>query len=109
MSETTKVEVVAAPMSFTGSLGRTLNALWYGKSVAYKATVGWFIVGLIVFYWWTLIFCWYMFFGILLVPYRLIRRSSRKQKIVSKQRSQQNEIDERRHQEILEVMRKKKD
>jgi hypothetical protein len=108
MNETTKVDVVAAPMSFAGSLGRTLNALWYGKSVAYKATVGWLIVGMIVCYWWTPIFCWYMIFGIFLVPYRLIRRSSRKQKIESRQRNQQNEIDERRHQEILEVMRNQK-
>jgi hypothetical protein len=109
VNESTKVDVIAAPMSFTGSLGRTLNSLWYGKPIAYKATVGWFIVGIIVFYWWIVIFCWYMIFGILLVPYRLIRRSSRKQKIVSRERSHQNEIDERRHQEILETLRNKKD
>jgi hypothetical protein len=94
-------------MSFAGSLGRTLNSLWNGKPAVYRATVGWLLVGFIVMYWWILIFCWYMIFGILLVPYRLVRRSARKQKIESMKRNQQNETEERRHQEILEAMRKK--
>jgi len=41
---------------------------------------------------------WYLLFGLLLVPYRLIRRGSRKQK-----------IQERQHQEILEALKKKSD
>jgi hypothetical protein len=31
--------------------------------------------------WWLFILVWYLFFGLLLVPYRLIRRGQRKQRL----------------------------
>lgn len=86
--------VVAAPMSYTGSLGRTQNAFWFDKPLWFKLLIGIWAVPIIVFSWWVLIFVWYAVFGIFLVPYRLIRRGSRKRR-----------IEQRRHQEILEAMK----
>lgn len=40
---------------------------------------------------WSMIAVWYMFFGLLLVPWRLIRRGHRKQK-----------LERARHRELLE-------
>jgi hypothetical protein len=45
---------------------------------------------------WFAVLCWYIFFGLLLVPYRLIRRSSRK-----------NKRDQLRHRELLDAQRKR--
>ena len=77
--------VVAAPMSFTGSLGRL------------RRLPGWafWTVGLVLLLaWWTLILAWYVVFGLLLVPYRVVRRGSRKRK-----------RDELRHREQLNALR----
>jgi uncharacterized membrane-anchored protein len=71
--------VVAAPMSFAGSTGRTTNLLWHGRPTAVKvlAVVA---VPVILFVWWSAIVVWYLIFGLLLAPYRLLRRGSRKRK-----------------------------
>ena len=94
MANESKVETIAAPMSFTGSLARTLNWFWNGKELWFKLSFGWLAVAVVVMMWWTMIFCWYMIFGILLVPYRLVRRGARKQK-----------IEERRHREMLNALK----
>jgi len=64
--------VIEAPMSFTGSAKR----IWR------LSTIGWVRALLVVAIMlaWTVVLCWYLLWGIWLVPYRLIRRSSRKQK-----------------------------
>lgn len=85
--------VVEAPMSFTGSTKRIVPWLsttsssalhqWDDKGPAGKAAgiAAWtFIVTLGVsalLFWWSAIVAWYLFFGIFLIPYRLIRRSQR--------------------------------
>jgi hypothetical protein len=92
-----KRDVVAAPMSFAGSLARAQNWLWHEQELWFKIAVGWWAVGTLVMMWWLLIVLWYMIFGLLLVPYRLIRRGSRKQKIQTKQ-----------HRELLEALKNNK-
>lgn len=72
--------VVAAPMSFAGSAGRTLNLLWHEKTPVIKFGIGLWLVPLILFAWWSAIVLWYAIFGLLLAPYRLLRRGSRKRK-----------------------------
>jgi hypothetical protein len=85
--------VIAAPMSFAGSLGRTTNLLWLDRPVAVKvlAVVA---VPAIVVLWWIAIVGWYFAFGLFLAPYRLIRRGSRKRK-----------REGRMHQETLNAIR----
>lgn len=72
--------VVAAPMSFAGSAGRTLNLLWHQKTPGIKFGIGLWLVPLILCAWWSAIVLWYAIFGLLLAPYRLLRRGSRKRK-----------------------------
>jgi len=71
---------IAAPMSFAGSTERTLNLLWRDRPTALKASVSWWAIPIILMFWWLTILIWYLIFGLLLVPYRLIRRGSRKRK-----------------------------
>lgn len=97
MTTSKKRPVVAAPMSFAGSSGRVLNGYWHEMPNWYKWAVGWWLVPIIIFMWWTFIVLWYALFGLLLIPYRLVRRGSRKRK-----------IQERQHQEILEALNKNK-
>lgn len=74
--------IIEAPMSFTGSAKR----IWR------LSTIGWVraLLVLVILTAWTVVLVWYCTFGLLLVPYRLIRRSSRKQK-----------RDELRHRELV--------
>jgi len=92
-----KRDVIAAPMSFSGSLARTQNWFWHDKELWFKIAVGWWAVGFLLLAWWPSILFWYLSFGLLVVPYRLIRRGSRKQKIQTKQ-----------HKELLEALKKNK-
>jgi uncharacterized membrane-anchored protein len=85
--------VVAAPMSFAGSAGRTMNLLWHGRHPAVKV-VAVFAVPAILMCWWLAIIGWYTIFGLFLAPYRLLRRGSRKRKRES-----------RMHQETLRAIR----
>lgn len=94
---TKKRDVVSAPMSFAGSLARTQNWLSHDQELWFKIAVGWWAVVTLGLMWWSLIFVWYLIFGLLLVPYRLIRRGSRKQNIQAKQ-----------HKEILEELKNNK-
>jgi hypothetical protein len=41
---------------------------------------------------WSLVLCWYMMWGALLVPYRLVRRGQRKRK-----------LEQARHEELLQA------
>ena len=76
--------IIEAPMSFTGSAKR----IWR------LSTIGWVRALLVVLIAtaWIIVLLWYCTFGLLLVPYRLVRRSSRKQK-----------RDALRHREMLEI------
>ena len=85
--------VVSAPMSLNGAYLRTINFFWADKPLWFKASLGWVLVPGILVIWWTVIAIWYWVFGLLLAPYRLVRRGGRKRK-----------AEERRHQEILQAM-----
>ncbi len=70
--------ILDAPMSFTGLTKRTLRfsrqhalAHWWSKTLATTGLTIWLTLAYI------LILCWYVVFGLWLVPYRLIRRSQR--------------------------------
>jgi hypothetical protein len=85
--------VVSAPVSFHGSAARIwrLTRLTPDKPWATVA-LGTGAIILIAFAW-TFVLAWYVIFGLLLVPYRLIRRGQRKRK-----------LDEARHREMLSAM-----
>jgi len=91
---TLKKPVVSAPMSFNGSYLRTANALWHGQPSWFQLAFGWWMILLVLSFWWTAIVTWYVVFGILLIPYRLIRRGGRKRR-----------IEQKRHEELLEALR----
>ena len=90
MSKKLKSEkmVIQAPTSFIGSAKR----LWKltGNNPALKAVLALPVIALILLAW-SFVLSWYLFFGIFLIPYRLLRRGNRKRK----KREQQ-------HREILE-------
>ena len=81
-------------MSFAGAWGRTLNAFWHDRDSDYKRLAGWLLVFLVLTLWWSAIVAWYLIFGIFLIPYRMIRRGSRKRKVQNRQ-----------HGELLEALR----
>lgn len=87
--------VVSAPMSFHGSAAR----IWK-ITASENAGLKWLLIIpvalLVIFIAWCVVLCWYVIFGILLIPYRLIRRSSRK-----------NKRDSLRHRELLSTIEKK--
>ncbi len=71
--------VVQAPMSFSGSARRLWKPVNSSGNPAAKVALGALMVFLIATAWF-LIAGWYLVFGLLLVPYRLIRRGGRKRK-----------------------------
>ena len=77
--------VIAAPMSFVGSA----QLVWR----AFDAPLLRWTVGLtILLLWWWLIIGWYLCFGLLLVPYRIVRRGQRKRR-----------LEDARHSELLQA------
>ena len=87
--------VAAAPMSFTGSAQRIWHITW-GRA-------GWPAAGFItlallaVVLAWTAVLAWYLIWGVLLVPYRLIRRPGRKRRRM-----------ELRHRELMAAITERK-
>lgn len=88
--------VVSAPMSFHGSAARIWK-LTDSENIGLKWLLLTPFALLLICTAWFIIVFWYLLFGLLLVPYRLIRRSSRK-----------NKRDELRHRELLEAAQKYK-
>lgn len=87
--------IVSAPLSFHGSAAR----IWKVTAIE-NPFVKWLLIlpialVLISVVWFAIIF-WYLIFGLLLVPYRLIRRGSRK-----------NKREQLRHREIIDVVAQK--
>lgn len=72
--------VVAAPMSFAGSAERLAKLPAPIMSPYWRATA-WAVVIVLILAAWMVIFCWYLMFGLLLVPYRVLRRGQRKRKV----------------------------
>ena len=81
--------ILAAPMSFQGSAQRIWRA--FEKITAIPEWIAGVLAVLLIMVVWTVVLAWYMFFGLFLVPYRLIRRGSRKKR-----------RDDLRHRELLE-------
>lgn len=91
--------VISSPLSFSGSAKR----IWKITDVdrpAMKALLG-LVAAMLILFAWIFVAFWYVLiyvvFGILFIPYRLLRRSSRKQK--------QAKL---RHREVLEAIEKKR-
>lgn len=85
--------VLSAPMSFHGSAVR----IW--KLTDRKGVAKWIAIPValvIILMVWCAVLVWYAVFGILLVPYRMLRRGSRKRKMESL-----------RHRELLGAVEKK--
>lgn len=72
--------VLSAPMSFHGSAARIWKITRYGDSAWAAIGMGALAAFLIAIAW-CAVLCWYVIFGVLLVPYRLIRRGQRKRKM----------------------------
>jgi uncharacterized membrane-anchored protein len=70
-----------------------MNLLWHERPVAVRV-IGLVAIPGIVAIWWTVIIVWYLIFGLVLAPYRLLRRGSRKRKRES-----------RMHKETLRAIR----
>lgn len=85
--------VVAAPMSYAGSAARLWKLARLGPSLLKVITVPLAIILVVVA--WAAVSCWYAVFGILLWPYRLLRRGQRKDRRAAL-----------RHQELLEAARR---
>lgn len=70
--------VVESPLSFTGSAKRIWHWTWVENPVAKVALA--FVAVTAILFMWTMILCWYLIFGLLVVPWRLVRRGSRRDK-----------------------------
>lgn len=79
--------VVESPMGFAGST----NRIW---RLSENVWVRWLVLIWLVMMAWSIIAVWYMFFSLLLLSWRLIRRSQRKAR-----------VEQLRHQEMLEHLK----
>lgn len=70
--------IVSAPMSFAGSTQRLWRLTRADGAVARATLVALALVVIPVA--WVVVLCWYVLFGLLLVPYRLLRRGARKRR-----------------------------
>lgn len=73
--------VIAAPLSFSGSTARIRNRV---EEVPDGPVKIWVVIPAAVLFLlvaWTFILCWYLFWGLWLVPYRLFRRGQRKREV----------------------------
>jgi len=68
--------IINAPMSFAGAAQRAFRV----RRKITTPVLGTVVAVLLTFVWWIFVLCWYLFFGILLVPYRILRRGARKRK-----------------------------
>jgi len=71
--------VVAAPLSFVGSAARIWKLVRLREEAWERALLALVAILLIVVVW-TLVLAWYLLWGLWLVPYRVVRRGSRKRK-----------------------------
>ncbi|HEV7752605.1 MAG TPA: hypothetical protein VGO71_13755 [Baekduia sp.] len=76
---TSEKVVVSAPLSYAGSAARIWKLTGITSNAAGRVALGLGAIVLILGAW-CFVTAWYITFGLLLVPYRLIRRGSRKRK-----------------------------
>jgi hypothetical protein len=72
--------IISAPMSYSGSAQRIIRLRRRAEGGKSLATITVLAVLLIVLAW-ILITVWYLMWGFLLVPYRVVRRGARKRKV----------------------------
>jgi Domain of unknown function (DUF1707) len=72
--------IISAPMSYVGSAQRIIRIRRKADNDKTLAALTALAVVLIIFVW-VLVTAWYLTWGLLLVPYRLLRRSARKRKV----------------------------
>lgn len=90
--------VVQAPMSFVGAWARSKKLIWLADGIGNDVVRGIVKACLVPIFlaivacWWALIIAWYVIFGIFLIPYRLLRRGSRKRK-----------AERKRHREVMDA------
>jgi hypothetical protein len=84
--------IINAPMSFAGAAQRAWRIGEHATGTPRWAVVALIIVPIIAV-WWSAVLVWYFTFGLLLVPYRLLRRGARKRK-----------SEALRHREMLEAV-----
>lgn len=82
--------VIAAPMSFAGSAQR-LAKLPRSVASPYLRFSLWALTAVLIAIVWMFVLAWYLTWGLWLVPYRIIRRGQRKQK-----------VERLRHREMIE-------
>ena len=75
--------VIAAPMSFAGSAARVRNVIERVRGGVAKTVSLTTALILLLIIWWALILCWYLIFGLWLVPYRIFRRGQRKRDVAA--------------------------
>lgn len=72
--------VVQAPLSYTGSARRIWRMTW-DKPSAVRWALLIPIALVLVALAWVVVTLWYVAFGLLMAPYRLVRRGSRKRRL----------------------------
>ena len=70
--------IINAPMSFAGATQRAWR-IGQKRGGARIALIPLVVIPILIV-WWLAIVVWYLVFGIFLIPYRLLRRGSRKRK-----------------------------
>jgi hypothetical protein len=80
--------IVSAPLSFTGSARRLWRPVKQAGSPAAKWALG-IAVAMLLMLVWAFVLCWYLIWGLWLVPYRLIRRGQRRDKAMTRALGQQ--------------------
>jgi hypothetical protein len=91
--------IINAPMSFAGAFQRTMRLRRKGnlnqKPWYVQVLWHWLVLNAMLLVWWSAVAGWYLLFGIVLVPYRLLRRGARKRK-----------AEALRHREMLDTISK---
>jgi fatty acid desaturase len=75
----TEPVIVSSPLSFTGSARRLWRPVRRATTPAAKVGLGTLVVFALLLVW-TFIVCWYLLWGLWVVPWRLLRRGQRRQK-----------------------------
>jgi hypothetical protein len=80
MSETLRLKsedvIINAPMSYAGAAQRAFRLR---RKIAVPV-LGLVVALLVTLLWWSFVTGWYLIFGLLLFPYRILRRGARKRK-----------------------------
>jgi hypothetical protein len=68
--------IINAPMSYAGAAQRSFRL----RRKIKVPVLGTVVAVLLVILWWCAVTCWYVVFGLLLFPHRILRRGARKRK-----------------------------